>query len=144
MKVLLIAGIIYLVGVMLILWLQPEAMFREDGTWKEFGIGRDRENYTWCPFWLFILIWSVLSYSVSHFMFAFKNAPVTLIDKSDTQSIISTAKSTTKKRTIKGKRKVRTSLAQKTLTPGYYALNKDATKKLGTPKYVYIGKDAPK
>jgi len=142
MKILLIAGIIYLLGVSLILWLRPEAMFREDGTWKEFGIGRDRENYTWCPLWLFILIWSILSYSVSHFMFSFKNAPVKLIDKSDTKSV---AKSS-EKRTIKSKlkpRKVRTSLSQKTLTPGYYSLNKDATKKLGTPKYVYIGKEAP-
>ncbi len=128
---------------MFILWLQPEAMFREDGTWKEFGIGRDRENYTWCPFWMFILIWSMLSYSVSHFMLGSTSSPVSISDNTDTKSVASI---TNRKRTIKSKvkpRKVRTSIAQKTLTPGYYVLNKDASKKLGTPKYVYIGKDAP-
>jgi len=40
-------------------------MFRNDGTWKEFGIGRNNDQYTWCPFWLFCVFWALVSYIIS-------------------------------------------------------------------------------
>ena len=144
MKILLIAGIIYLVGVAIILWMKPELMFREDGTWKEFGIGRDRDNYTWFPFWLFILFWSLLSYGLTYFMMGSKT-PV----RSEPESVaeesmsVSKTKRTIKQRKLKNKKNKLTSPSSKNLTPGYYILNKDASKKLGVPKYVYVGKTAP-
>lgn len=143
MKILLISGIIYLLGVAIILWMKPELMFREDGTWKEFGIGRDRDNYTWFPFWLFVLFWSLLSYGLTYFMFSGKT-PVLSESKSVSQkSETPKAKRTIKQRKLKVKKNKIVSPSSKNLTPGYYILNKDASKKLGVPKYVYVGKTAP-
>ena len=59
---LLYAGLLYLIGIATVLVLQPSLMFREDGVWKEFGIGRATSRYTWMPFWLFSILWAVLSY----------------------------------------------------------------------------------
>ena len=39
-------------------------MFSKDGNWKEFGIGRSKERYTWMPFWLFAILWAILSYTI--------------------------------------------------------------------------------
>jgi hypothetical protein len=64
MKILLISGIIYLLGVAIILWMKPELMFREDGTWKEFGVGRGNER-TVIPFWLFAIFWAFISYGTA-------------------------------------------------------------------------------
>jgi hypothetical protein len=146
MKILLISGIIYLLGVAIILWMKPELMFREDGTWKEFGIGRDRENYTWFPFWLFILFWSLISYGLTYFMMNGNKTPVhSESDKISVKSKPTTPKSkrTIKQRKLKIKKNKITSPSSKRLTPGYYILNKDASKKAGVPKYVYVGKTAP-
>jgi hypothetical protein len=143
MKILLISGIIYLLGVAIILWMKPEFMFREDGTWKEFGIGRDRENYTWFPFWLFVLFWSLLSYGLTYFMMSGKT-PVSFDSNSNSEETISSkTKRTIKQRKLKLKKNKLTSPSSKNLTPGYYILNKDASKKMGVPKYVYVGKTAP-
>ena len=49
MKLLLYSGILYLLGIGGLLFIKPEFMFREDGSWKEFGVGRDPENFTWMP-----------------------------------------------------------------------------------------------
>jgi hypothetical protein len=54
--------LLYLMGVMVILGLRPEAMFRADGTWKEFGVGgRDK---TLVPFWLFAILWAFVSFAI--------------------------------------------------------------------------------
>ena len=37
-------------------------MFTSDGGWKEFGIGRNPERFTWFPFWLFTLVWALISF----------------------------------------------------------------------------------
>lgn len=62
MRLLLYSGILYLAGVAVILALKPSLMFREDGIWKEFGIGRNSDKYTWFPFWFFVIVWAIVSY----------------------------------------------------------------------------------
>jgi hypothetical protein len=62
MKLLVYSGALYLIGISIILVLKPDLMFSKEGTWKEFGLGRDKMKYTWMPFWLFSIIWSILSY----------------------------------------------------------------------------------
>jgi hypothetical protein len=64
MRLLLYSGVLYLAGIALVLVLKPEIMFRSDGSWKEFGIGRNPDHYTWFPFWVFALAWAVGSYIV--------------------------------------------------------------------------------
>ena len=59
MSVLYLALAIYIVGVALVLYLRPSVMFHPDnGTWKEFGIGRNTKTHTWIPFWLFAVLWA--------------------------------------------------------------------------------------
>ena len=62
MKCLLAAGILYLIVVAIVLTIKPNFMFMEDGTWKEFGIGRNPATHTWMPFWLFAVLWALISY----------------------------------------------------------------------------------
>ena len=66
-------------------------------------------------------------------------------DKISVKSKPTTPKSkrTIKQRKLKIKKNKITSPSSKRLTPGYYILNKDASKKAGVPKYVYVGKTAP-
>jgi hypothetical protein len=59
---LVIAGLVYLVGITIVLTIKPNFMFTEDGVWKEFGIGRNPATYTWMPFWLFAILWALVSY----------------------------------------------------------------------------------
>jgi hypothetical protein len=39
-------------------------MFNENGSWKEFGYKRD-SRHTLLPFWLFAIIWAILSYAIA-------------------------------------------------------------------------------
>ena len=64
MRELLVAGILYLTGVGILLLIKPRLIFTERGAWKEFGIGRNPESYTWMPFWLFCIFWALISYSL--------------------------------------------------------------------------------
>jgi hypothetical protein len=64
MRILLYSGLLYLLGVGIVLALKPSLMFTSDGAWKEFGIGRNPEQFTWCPFWLFTLFWAILSFFI--------------------------------------------------------------------------------
>ena len=65
MIVFLTAGILYLIGVGIILYIRPELMFTPDGIWKEFGIGNDTTHFSPFPFWLFCIVWAFVSYGLS-------------------------------------------------------------------------------
>lgn len=64
MRLLLYSGVLYLAGIAAVLVIKPDLMFRTDGTWKEFGIGRNPNNYTWFPFWIFAFVWAIVSYII--------------------------------------------------------------------------------
>lgn len=66
MRVLLYSAILYLTGVVLILFIKPKFMFNEDGSWKEFGL-TNSVKYTWCPVWLFCITWALISFSIVKF-----------------------------------------------------------------------------
>ena len=70
MECLLSAGILYLLGVAIVLASKPRWMFMEDGTWKEFGIGRNPATHTWMPFWLFAVLWALISYILVTVLYA--------------------------------------------------------------------------
>lgn len=119
MKALLLSGLLYLLGISIILYFRPALMFKETGEWKEFGIGRDREDFTPFPFWLFVFIWAIVSYIIVRII-------LRLVDTFDTVPVRSNMKSR----------------VQEELVPGYYILNAAATKR-GAPRYVYYGKEPP-
>lgn len=63
MRVLLISTLIYLSGVVVVLYLRPEIMFHKDGRWKEFGLHVG--DATVFPFWMFCIAWALVSYFMS-------------------------------------------------------------------------------
>jgi len=66
MRVLLYSALLYLIGVVVILFLKPNFMFQEDGAWKEFGISNTKK-YTWFPVWLFCIVWALVSFAIVKF-----------------------------------------------------------------------------
>jgi hypothetical protein len=91
-------------------------MFDSEGNWKEFSLTLS-EKHTWFPFWLFCILWAILSYAIISYFF---DEP----EKS-------------KSRTVSSKKVV------ENMKPGYYVLDKNATKKEGIPRYVYLGSENP-
>ncbi len=131
MKTLLYSGVLYLAGVAVILLLQPELMFTKEGAWKEFGIGRDRYKYTWMPFWLFTIMWAILSYII---VISFTNTSITTPSVSVPN--MSVSESLTTQRSVR-------STAPINLQPGYYILDVEESAKKGFPKYIFLGPEAP-
>ena len=119
----------YLTGIAVVLVLKPQYMFREDGRWKEFGIGRDPKNFTYIPFWLFSIIWAILSYLI-----------VSLLEQAFFQEYDEHVSRPRNNRSSMGKRNNSQNVE---LTPGYYMLNESSSGRNGVPRYVYLGPEEP-
>jgi len=141
MSLLLFSGLLYLLGVSVILVSKPELMFSKEGNWKEFGIGRNKHRYTWMPFWLFSIIWAIVSYMLvlvisSMFGFVDKKTDVSVSIESiepnniSSKSVISVGKS-------------KLNMNSNEMKQGYYILDTNETVKKGIPKYIYLGPQAP-
>jgi hypothetical protein len=128
MRRLIVAGLLYLTGIAIVLLIKPLYMFREDGRWKEFGIGRDPANFTHVPFWLFTIIWSLLSYVIVMFFEDALYIPSNEIEFPRNRM------------NVRNQRQA--NIAQE-LTPGYYMLNEGSTGRNGVPRYVYLGPEGP-
>ena len=116
-------------------------MFSKEGNWKEFGIGRNKHKYTWMPFWLFSIIWAIVSYILvlvisSMFGFVDKKTDVSVSIESiepnniSSKSVISVGKS-------------KLNMNSNEMKQGYYILDTNETVKKGIPKYIYLGPQAP-
>jgi phosphotransferase system glucose/maltose/N-acetylglucosamine-specific IIC component len=121
MRVLLFSALLYLVGVVVVLFLKPKAMFNEDGSWKEFGL-YNSDKYTWFPVWLFCIVWAIVSYGIVKFTIAASGGG----SKVDVEEVPTSM-----------------SRGKKNLKPGYYVLNQNALESEGVPRYVYIGEEPP-
>ena len=132
MRRLIIAGLIYLTGIAIILLAKPSLMFQEDGRWKEFGIGRDPAYFTYVPFWLFTIIWSILSYII---VLVVEESLYAGRSSESTGSVAPVPRNNMRNRTMKSN--------SPDLTPGYYVLNEGATGRNGVPRYVYLGPEIP-
>lgn len=134
MRRLIVAGIVYLIVIAVILHFKPAIMFQEDGKWKEFGIGRDPAYFTYMPFWLFTIIWSLLAY-----------LSVMLVEDSLylPSDAIELPRNSGRMRNVGRKANTVVHDVVQELTPGYYMLNEGATGRNGVPRYVYLGPDAP-
>jgi len=133
MKLLLYSGLLYLAGVAILLLFQPPMMFREDGSWKEFGVGRDPKHYTWLPLWLFAILWAILSYMIVLFM-AGGNLLPGIDTVSDEALDLDSLSPRKRSKVLEGMEEAQ---------PGYYMLNVGESGKKGVPKYVYLGPSAP-
>jgi len=138
------AGLLYLTGVAVVLVLKPSFMFTPDGGWKEFGIGKNESRYTPFTFWLFCLVWALVSYIIVILV-----EPVFKKPESEFPTVVNSRRN---------KRNVRfendsdlvfedelegQGQEAQTLPKGYYVLNRKASKLAGVPKYVYLGEEEP-
>ena len=133
MRRLIVAGLLYLTGIAVVLVLKPQYIFREDGRWKEFGIGRDPKNFTYIPFWLFAIIWAIVSYVL---MALLEDA---FFGQSNSNYDDTPVQRPRNNRSNNGRR----NNANLELTPGYYMLNETSTGRNGVPRYVYLGPEEP-
>jgi hypothetical protein len=144
MTLLIFSGLLYLMGISAVLILKPELMFSKDGTWKEFGLGRNKHKYTWMPFWLFAIMWAIISYIIilviaSTFGVAGvkNNTDISVPTESLEPENISM-----KPISIATSMKKRPS-SSNDMKSGYYILDTNETIKKGVPKYIYLGPEAP-
>jgi hypothetical protein len=130
-----LSGIVYLLGVGVVLYTKPTLMFTPDGQWKEFGIGQREDRYSPFPFWLFCLVWAATSYIL-----------VTLV--SGIQQNQNQNQKSIRRRNVSADIDYENNTYDldgdvTNLPKGYYVLNKKATRLSGVPKYVYIGAEEP-
>ena len=148
MSLLVYSGLLYLIGISAILILKPNLMFTKEGVWKEFGLGRNKEKYTWMPFWLFAVMWAILSYliiltiaSATGLGGVKDNANLSVLTESIEPENVSMKSLSPASQSISlNKKKPSTSSDMK---PGYYILDTNETMKRGIPKYIYLGPEAP-
>ena len=151
-----LAGILYLIVVAIVLTIKPSFMFTEDGIWKEFGIGRNPATHTWMPFWLFAILWALISYILVTVLMSLRgtvglapkpknvqtkvtnyiNLPV-----SESDQVVNLTAEDMVPRT---KAHARARGRPTELPDGYYMLNSEATETAGgIPKYIFLGKGLP-
>ena len=151
MSLLIYSGLLYLLGVSVILALKPELMFSKDGNWKEFGIGRNHIKYTWMPFWLFAIIWAIISYLIVLVIASntglggvTNNTEVSVANiqiEPENVVMVPNNKSQNKNKPSKFNTNVMPSIED--MEKGYYLLDTNESIKRGIPKYVYLGPKAP-
>jgi hypothetical protein len=147
MSLLIYSGLLYLIGISAILILKPTLMFYKDGSWKEFGLGRNKEKYTWMPFWLFAIMWAIISYVIvlviasnTGLAGVSNHTDITVPNESIEPENISMKSMTPVSLSNGSKKRPTTSNEMK---PGYYILDTNETMKRGIPKYIYLGPEAP-
>ena len=122
MAVLWLAFSIYIVGIATVLVIRPSIMFHSNGaSWKEFGLSSNG-SHTVFPFWMFAIVWSLISYALATLGMMFV-ATVTL--RSDyTQHPMN----------------VKPISSMNTNPPGYYVLDQATS---SPPKYIFYGSEPP-
>ena len=138
MSLLIYAGLLYLLGISIVLMIKPTLMFSEKGIWKEFGIGRPSATYTWLPFWLFSMIWAILSY-----LLVLLIASHTGLAGVYTPTDVSITTETLDPEYVSQKTSSKKKMAPSEMKNGYYMLDSNETAKRGVPKYIYVGPEAP-
>jgi hypothetical protein len=109
--------------------LRPSLMFTPDGIWKEFGIGRNPETHTWMPFWLFCILWALVSYITIVLLADWGFLPGLWVSHVEVEAPAPKGKAA--------------NAGNKGPKPGYYMLNTEGTGVEGVPKYIYLGPAAP-
>jgi hypothetical protein len=138
------SGTLYLIGVGAILLYKPSFMFAPDGNWKEFGIGKSEERYTPFPFWLFCIVWALISYifvlSIMGFSgYLSKRKSITFDDE-----VMPQYNNGRRNRNMNMANLNKRNISEPVELPkGYYILNEKATQLSGVPKYVYLGPEEP-
>jgi hypothetical protein len=132
-----------------VLYFKPEIMFTTEGEWKEFGLGRNPAQYTWLPFWLFTILWAILSYLI---VLTLSSPTGHNLSSSSTSLFSSSPELSVGTDELEPE-----NISTKSLTPslkkrpanmgemkkGYYILDANETARRGIPKYIYLGPESP-
>jgi hypothetical protein len=150
MKILLYSGLLYLVIIAIVLASQPTLMFTADGRWKEFGIGRNPERYTWMPFWLFAILAAILCYMFILILAGGDTLPgvqtandVSVTEVENVEVPMANVLDVSAKANSSPATSVKRSKAPAEMKSGYYILNMAESSKKGVPKYIYLGPEPP-
>ena len=143
MRTLILSAVLYLSGVAGLLLFRPKLMFKKDGTWKEFGTVSDEHSIF--PFWLFCIVWAIVSYLVTLLLVG-EYSSATVAACTTVPSVINGLSSTEDESPEDAVEPLplktsgrRSNIINKSMEKGYHMLNENATKKAGTPQYVYVG-----
>jgi len=164
MRILLFSTLFYLIGVAVILFFRPALMFHKDGRWKEFSIA-DKEEGSIFPFWFFCIAWALASFLLGRLLvgddrvdfvesvmgagtLASSSQSLTTRfmqaledDEESVEPLPAPARKPKKKKPVAAV--AAPAPSQEEAKPGYYRLNKEALKKTGVPRYIYVGPEAP-
>ncbi len=152
MQVLLSAGLLYLIIIAATLFLKPALMFNDDGTWKEFGLGRDERFYTWMPFWLFAILLAIVCYLIVFLLVdtIMEGDDNVIVNNFVPETIRSNIRNSPKPKRMSALAKAVNTIMEnapaaedsvesaRELLPGYYVLNTEGSAN-GIPKYIYLG-----
>jgi hypothetical protein len=120
-------------------------MFDENKEWKEFGMISN--EHTIFPFWMFCIVWAIISYMISLLLvgeFSSKVAVVAglgastpaLYESEPPEDLVPVLPSKTTKKGSNTK-----SVAAGNMKPGYYMLDAKELDRTGVPKYLYVGEE---
>ena len=138
MRVLLYSSVLYLLGIVIVLYLRPKQMFHHDGRWKEFGI--NGVDTTYVPFWLFCVLWAVMAYGIVRLVYSDSDSD------SDSHDNQVAAKYNAEPLSPLPVPKAEPAQMQENSSqgkPGYYKLDETMLKDKGVPRYIYVGEDKP-
>lgn len=148
MSLLIYSGLLYLLGVSIVIALKPEIMFSKDGNWKEFGLGRNSAKYTWMPFWLFAIMWAIMSYLIV--LVIASNTGLGGVSNKITVASDTIEPENVSMKPIRPVASINKNGKSKNVMSnvddmknGYYLLDTTESTKSGVPKYVYLGPKAP-
>jgi len=140
------AGLLYLLGVSIVLTIKPEFMFTKEGKWKEFGLGRDKQNYTWFPFWLFTILWAILSYTIVLVIVDATGTAINAVNSKTDVTVIADSiepQNVSMKSLSVNRNEFKKPKNLNEMKNGYYILDQNETIKHGVPKYIFLGPEAP-
>ncbi len=122
-------------------------MFAKDGTWKEFGLGRNKHKHTWMPFWLFAIMWAIISYIIILVIASSTGigGVSNNIDVPVQNNLIEPNNVSMKAMSpvLPDNMPKRKPTSNNDMKPGYYILDTNETMKKGIPKYIFLGPEAP-
>jgi hypothetical protein len=143
MHVLFLALTIYLIGTTVILYLRPSVMFHPGGTWKEFSLNPD-PNHTYMPFWLFSILWALLSYLIATFL---QRRGVSTEEVTDFEPIevdeTSAPAPVSSEPDFAEAEPISKNMGLNKTRNGYYVLNTQKYSRNQVPMYVYYGDSPP-
>ena len=146
MRVLLYSAVLYLLGIAILLYVRPALMFKHNGQWKEFGV--EGVDTTYFPFWLFCIVWAVITYGTIRLIYSEKD--VSIVSSAAAMASLTTriqdsttAASLPPLPNIPVSSGPTESIATEEAAPGYYKLDKSLMKRKGIPRYIYVGEEKP-